>query len=164
MMREDGSHPVMTPVLGQPAASSPCQCLENIPLEIDPVFSMSDRVYCCLVYLVTQTEGGLQTHWRDRFRASERRTCCLQVLPKRSGVHQAVSSRRPFLQAGHSRRLRDKRIPSPVRKMQETQVQSLSREDPLEEEMPAVASLLAWRIPWREEPGGLQSTGSQSRT
>ena len=40
-------------------------------------------------------------------------------------------------------------------------VQSLSREDPLEEEMATQSSLLAWRIPWTEESGGLQSVGSQ---
>ena len=38
---------------------------------------------------------------------------------------------------------------------------SLGREDPLEEEMVTHSSLLAWRIPWTEEPGGLQSTVSQ---
>ena len=37
----------------------------------------------------------------------------------------------------------------------------VSREDPLEKEMATHASILAWRIPWREEPGGLQSMGSQ---
>ena len=45
--------------------------------------------------------------------------------------------------------------------MQETQVQSLGQEDPLEKEMVAQSSILAWRIPWTEEPGGLQSMGSQ---
>ena len=45
--------------------------------------------------------------------------------------------------------------------MQETGVQSLGREDPLEKEMATHSSILAWRIPWTEEPGGLQSTGSQ---
>ena len=45
--------------------------------------------------------------------------------------------------------------------MQETRVQSLGREDPLEKEMATHSSTLAWRIPWREEPGGLQSMGSQ---
>ena len=39
--------------------------------------------------------------------------------------------------------------------MQETQVRSLGREDPLEKEMATHCSLLAWRIPWTEEPGGL---------
>ena len=38
--------------------------------------------------------------------------------------------------------------------MEETQVQSLGWEDPLEKGMAAVSSILAWRIPWREEPGG----------
>ena len=40
---------------------------------------------------------------------------------------------------------------------QETQVQSLGQEDPLEEEMLTHSSILAWEIPWMEEPGGLQS-------
>ena len=45
--------------------------------------------------------------------------------------------------------------------MQETQVQPLGREDPLEKEMATHPSILAWRIPWTEERGGLQSMGSQ---
>ena len=45
--------------------------------------------------------------------------------------------------------------------MQETQVQSLDWEDHLEKEMATHSSVLAWRIPWTEEPGGLQSMGSQ---
>ena len=40
-------------------------------------------------------------------------------------------------------------------------VQSLGQEDPLEKEMATHSSILAWRIPWTEEPGGLQSTGLQ---
>ena len=50
-----------------------------------------------------------------------------------------------------------KRLPP----MQETQVQSLGREDPLEKEMVTHSSILAWTIPWMEKPGGLQSTRSQ---
>ena len=45
--------------------------------------------------------------------------------------------------------------------MQETRVQSLNQEDPLEEEMATRFSILAWEIPWTEEPGELQSLGSQ---
>ena len=45
--------------------------------------------------------------------------------------------------------------------MWETQVRSLGREDSLEKEMATRSSTLAWRIPWREEPGRLQSMGSQ---
>ena len=45
--------------------------------------------------------------------------------------------------------------------MRDTWVQSLGWENPLEKEMATHSSLLAWRIPWAEEPGGLQSTGSQ---
>ena len=44
------------------------------------------------------------------------------------------------------------------------QVQSLGQEDPLEKEMTTHSSTLAWEIPWTEEPGGLQSKGSQSQT
>ena len=46
----------------------------------------------------------------------------------------------------------------------ETQVQSLGWKDPLEKGMATHSSILAWRITWTEEPGGLQCTGSQSRT
>ena len=45
--------------------------------------------------------------------------------------------------------------------MQETWVPSLGREDPLEKEMATHSSILAWRVPWTEEPGGLQSMGLQ---
>ena len=45
--------------------------------------------------------------------------------------------------------------------MHEMWVQSLGREDPLEKEMATHSSTLAWEIPWTEEPGGLQSMGSQ---
>ena len=45
--------------------------------------------------------------------------------------------------------------------MQETQVRSLGQEDPLEKGLASHSSILAWRIPWTEEPGGLQFFGSQ---
>ena len=48
-----------------------------------------------------------------------------------------------------------------MQEMEETRVQSLGWEDPLEEGMATHSSIPAWRIPWTEEPGGLQSTGSQ---
>ena len=51
-----------------------------------------------------------------------------------------------------------KRLPT----MRETLVQSLGQEDLLEKEMAIHSYILAWRIPWTEEPGGLQSMGSQS--
>ena len=50
-----------------------------------------------------------------------------------------------------------KRLPT----IRETQIRSLGREDPLEEEMATHSSTLAWKISWMEEPGGLQSMGSQ---
>ena len=50
-----------------------------------------------------------------------------------------------------------KRLPT----MQETQVQSLGGEDPLEKEMATHSGILAWKIPWTEEPGRLQSMGLQ---
>ena len=45
--------------------------------------------------------------------------------------------------------------------MQKTRVESLGQEDPLEKEMETHSGILAWRIPWTEEPGGLQSMGSR---
>ena len=57
-----------------------------------------------------------------------------------------------------------KKLPA-MQEPQETGVWSLGLEDPLEEGMATHSSILAWRIPWTEEPGGLQSMGSQkSRT
>ena len=53
-----------------------------------------------------------------------------------------------------------KNLPT-VQELQETWVQSLGREDPLEKGMATHFSILAWRIPWTEEPGRLQSIGSQ---
>ena len=50
-----------------------------------------------------------------------------------------------------------KRLPA----MQEAWVLSLGQEDPLEKEMTTHSNILAWRIPWTEEPGGLESTGLQ---
>ena len=49
--------------------------------------------------------------------------------------------------------------PPTIQETQETWVRSLSWEDPLEEKMATHSSMLAWRIPWTEEPGGLQSMG-----
>ena len=51
--------------------------------------------------------------------------------------------------------------PPAIQKTQERWVQSMDREDRLEEGVATHSSILAWRIPWTEEPGGLQSTGSQ---
>ena len=51
--------------------------------------------------------------------------------------------------------------PPAVQETQETQVQSLVREHPLEEGMATHSSILAWKIPWTEEPGGVRSLGSQ---
>ena len=53
--------------------------------------------------------------------------------------------------------------PPAMQKMLEMRVQSLGWEDPLEEEMATYSSILAGRIPWTEEPGGLQSLGSQQK-
>ena len=52
-----------------------------------------------------------------------------------------------------------KNLPT-VQELQETWIQSLGWEDPMEEDMATHSSILAWRIPWTEEPGGLQSMGS----
>ena len=55
-----------------------------------------------------------------------------------------------------------KNLPA-MQETQETRVPSPGQEDPLEEEMATHSSILAWRIPWTEEPGGLWSMGLQSR-
>ena len=52
--------------------------------------------------------------------------------------------------------------PPAMQEAQEMQVRSLRQEDPLEEGVAAYSSVLAWEIPWTEEPGGQQSTGSKA--
>ena len=54
-----------------------------------------------------------------------------------------------------------KKLPA-MQEIWEMSVQSLGQKDPLKEEMATQSSILAWRIPWMEEPGGLQSMGSQT--
>ena len=54
-----------------------------------------------------------------------------------------------------------KNLPPNAGDVKDTQVQSLGREDPLEKEMAVHSSTIAWKIPWTEEPGTLQSMGSQ---
>ena len=54
--------------------------------------------------------------------------------------------------------------PPTMSETQEMQVRSLGQEDPLEKEMATHSGILAWEIPWTEEPGRLQSMGSQSPT
>ena len=56
-----------------------------------------------------------------------------------------------------------KNLPA-VQELQEMQLRSLSQGDPLEEEMATHSSILAWEIPWTEEPGGLYFMGLQSQT
>ena len=65
------------------------------------------------------------------------------------------TTRHLFFKTEYAQRL--KHLPA----MRETWVRSLGWEDPLEKEMETHSSILAWRIPWMEEPGGLQSTGLQ---
>ena len=88
-------------------------------------------------------------------------------VPKESDSTEVTCRRAYFVYILHTTRLfraslvaqRLKHLPP----MQETRVQSLGREDPLEKEMATHSSILAWRIPWTEEPGGLQSTKSRTR-
>ena len=66
-----------------------------------------------------------------------------------AAVHWVAKSR------AHSFEAEEKHLPT----TRETWVGSLGREDPLEKEMATHSSILAWKIPWMEEPGGLQSMG-----
>ena len=56
------------------------------------------------------------------------------------------------------------KTPPAMQEMQQMQGQSLGWEDHLEQELATHSRILAWRIPWTEEPGGLQSAGAQSQT
>ena len=63
-----------------------------------------------------------------------------------------------------AQKLSGKALTLTVQEMQETWVRSLHQEDPLGEEVATPSGTLAWKIPWTEEPGGLQSMGSESQT
>ena len=67
----------------------------------------------------------------------------------------------PLILSGFPCGISSKKICLPVQEMQETQAPSLGREDPLDAEMATHSSTLAWSIPWTEDPGELQSMGSQ---
>ena len=83
--------------------------------------------------------------------------CNTLILPilQPVGDYQFVQDLRAVRASLVARRL--KHLPA----MQKTRVRPLGQEDPLEKEMATHSSILGWRIPWMEEPGGLQSTGSQ---
>ena len=84
-----------------------------------------------------------------------------RVRSSRKGEMEAQS---PFLTSLFSDIYWASLVAQMLKKMpavQESQVQSLGGEDPLEKGMTTHLSILAWRIPWTEEPGGLQSMGSQ---
>ena len=94
-----------------------------------------------------------------------------QNVPPKSHLHRnphiRISSREPNLRQD----MRFLKIPDlslvaqrvkHLPAMQETWVRSLGREDPLEKEMATHSSILAWRIPWMEKPGGLQPMGLQT--
>ena len=93
---------------------------------------------------------GVPGSWRTRF--------VWVLLASLAGI--GFDSKREFAPPTVLLAQRLKRLPA----MQETRVWSLGWEDALEKEMATDSSILAWRIPWREEPGRLQSVGSQSQT
>ena len=70
-------------------------------------------------------------------------------------------SEHAFISGGASGKKKNKKICLPMQKTPEMWVRSLGWEGPLQEEMATHFSILAWEIPWREEPGGLQSMGLQ---
>ena len=86
-------------------------------------------------------------------------SCCLGPHAKEHcpGDSRALKGTTEFFLVDSLVAQRLKHLPA----MRETWVRSLDQEDPLEKEMATHSSILAWRIPWIEEPGGLQSVGSQ---
>ena len=110
--------------------------------------------------------GHFTQMWPCQLKQNVEKTSCMYLLSPRlifsfnvSNLSMALTFSKTLGQASLvAQRL--KHLPG----MLEAQVQSLGWEDPLEKEMATHSSTLAWRIPWREEPGRLQSMGSQSRT
>ena len=90
-------------------------------------------------------------------------TKVVPVLVPRSRSWGSPSTPHPPLRY-HGKFLEDSLVAETVKSlpsMQETRIQSLGQEDPLEKEMATHSSIPAWKIPWTEEPGGLQSMGSE---
>ena len=83
---------------------------------------------------------------------SPRRRCLTAGAALAPGTHSARET---------SRWCSGKKNPSANAEMKEMLIRSLGWDDSLEEERATLSSILAWKIPWMEEPGGLQSTGSQ---
>ena len=83
-------------------------------------------------------------------------------------LHLAKLKEKPRLKRGFPdvKKVKKQQIKNPpiMQKMQETRVQSLDQEDPLEEGLATHSSILAWRILWTEETGGLQTIKLQSQT
>ena len=106
------------------------------------------KLTCLLVLvlvLVLVLELPVQFHWRCLHMCFE----CLRLLGRR--FNKAYLTRASLV----AQSVKD--LPA----VQETWVRSLGWEDPLEKEMESHSSILAWKISWTEEPGGLQSMGSQ---
>ena len=95
---------------------------------------------------------------RDRTRVSHIAGRCFIVWATREDL---LYKRLLICCSGLARYLSGKRVCLPVQEPQEMWVWPLGQEDPLEKEMATNSSILAWRIPWTEDPGGLQSLGSQ---
>ena len=87
----------------------------------------------------------------------------LDVKIKEQAVLQVMTTNNKLFSIYYGVRVLAQRVKHLPAK-QETWVRSLGQEDPLEKEMATHSSILAWRVPWMEEPGGLQSTGLQSPT
>ena len=112
---------------------------------------MASRLLQILIYLLFKNfEPSLNLQVTNPGEAGIYSVCLCLFSPSCT-CYQNIPSRASLV----AQRL--KRLPA----LQETWIQSLGPEDPLEKEMETHSNILAWRIPWTEEPGGLQSTGWQ---
>ena len=82
-------------------------------------------------------------------------------MPARAGLAFLGTTTKPLVRLfTHTRASRLGQVVQ-MQEPQEARVRALGREDPLEKDMASHPSVLTWRVPWTEEPGGLQSMGSQ---
>ena len=100
--------------------------------------------YSCLENLIDRGAW-----WAAVYGVAQSRTRLKRLSSSSSNTHSA------------SQAALQERIRLPVQEMQESRIRSLGWEDPLEEGMATHCSILAWKIPWTEEPDGLQSIGLQ---
>ena len=142
-------------ILGQALPSSRSRITASCLPAAELSFSTGSRAGPCLAFLARRTQYmlGSEEQWSLNRSLNYYVIPQLQVFCKKAGKREKITCK--GLPCGSA----SKNLPA-VQEPQGTWVPSLGWEDPLEEGVATRSSIVAWRIPWTEEPGGLQAMGS----